>query len=810
MTAMEIRSKKEISEGAPRRRGLRLANIAAAMLVFAAAACASPEEKVAKYTESGQEYLDKGDLARANLQFQNALKIDEEYVPALEGIAKIAEQREDFSGMFGVLQRIVRLDPKNAEALVKMGKIYLVSGDTASALETADKALALTPDASDALALKAAVMYKMDDKAGAADLARRALEADPANTEAVSVIAAERTDAGDLEAALSEIDKVLKVNPDAAMLHIIRLQLLTKLGRTDDLRAGYESLIAAHPKEAAYRRLYVGFLTSQKDFAGARKQLEEIVKLSPDQVDPVLDVVRLDYKTGGAEAAKKTFKSFVDARSGDIDLQFAYGDFLRQQKDFDGAEAVFDALAARKGEQPTVLRAKNEIASLRLLQGKDDEARAIVAEILQADNRNTDALLKRAGMEIKGGDIDSAVADLRAVLTDKPQSFQAKMLMGSAFERKGDVSYASSQYAQAVEDSKKASGPSRVFAMFLMRQNNPARAQKVLEDSLAAHPGDLGVLKTLASVQIVQQDWNGAEKTAKLIEKSSAEDPSVNQILGVAYAGLGDYTGAIEAMSKENKRQPLSGKPLAALVSVYLKGDKADEAEQMLRDTIEADKDDYDARLLLAQVLGKENKTSEMKKALREAIVAKPDRLEATEALYRAHMNDGEQDKALSLIEERIAAAPYNDGLKMLKADYYMATGQGEQAIDIYADVLTRRPGDLLASNNYASLLNQLKDDPDSKAKALKAAEALKGSDNPYFLDTYGWALYQTGDHKGAVNALEKAAKGAPALIEISYHLGAAYMAAGNAEKGRAVLETVVKAGETPYLKSARDLLAQN
>lgn len=793
-----------------RRRGSRLAQLSTLFLLTAAAACASPEEKVAKYTESGEDYLEKGDLGRANIQFQNALKINEEYVPALTGLADIAERRQDFRGMFGVLQRIVRLDPQNADALVKMGKIYLIGGDTASALETADKALALAPEAPDALALKAAVLFKLEDTASAVELARKALAADPANKEAVAVIAAERTNAGDPEAALAEVEKSLKLNPEAAMLHILRLQLLANLGRTDDLRAGYEKLVEIQPDQVPYRKLYAAFLLREKDFEGARRQLEEIVKLSPGRIEPVLDVVRLDYKTGGADAARNTFKRYVDAAPGDVELQFAFGDFLRQQNDFAGAEAIYHALSAKKSDEATVLRARNEIAALRLLEGKEEEASAIIDDILKADERNSEALLKRAGLRIKADDIDNAVADLRTVLTDKPDSSRAKLLMATAFEKKGDIAYASSQYAQAVEDSKKAPGPSRVFAKFLMRHNDVARAQKVIQDSLAAHPGDLESLKLLASTQIMLQDWSGAEETAKLIEQASSEDPAVNQILGAAYAGLGDYSGAIEAMTKENERQPLSGRPLAALVAVYMKDGKAAEAEEMLRGMIEADASNYDARILLAQVLGQEDKTDEMEQALREAVMAQPDRLEATEALYRAYMRAGRHEEAERLIEERLAATPDNDGLRMLKADLYLNTGRAGQAIDIYADVLTRRPEDLLASNNYASLLNELKDDPESRAKALEAARALEGSENPYFLDTYGWALYRTGDFEGAVKALEAAAKGAPELAEVNYHLGAAYAAVGEKEKARAALEKVVNAGQTPFLERARDLLAQN
>ena len=90
-----------------RKRAFRL--IAVSMLALAAA-CASPEQKVERYSQEGAEFLEEGDLPKAYIQFQNALKIDEAHVPSLIGLAEIAEERKDFQALFGILQNIVRLD----------------------------------------------------------------------------------------------------------------------------------------------------------------------------------------------------------------------------------------------------------------------------------------------------------------------------------------------------------------------------------------------------------------------------------------------------------------------------------------------------------------------------------------------------------------------------------------------------------------------------------------------------------------------------------------------------------------------------
>jgi len=98
-------------------------------LALSVSACSSPEQKLAKYTEEGLEFLEEGKMGRANVQLQNALKIDEEHVPALVGIAEIAESRSDFQSMFGILQKIARLQPDNVDAQIKLAKLHLLGSE---------------------------------------------------------------------------------------------------------------------------------------------------------------------------------------------------------------------------------------------------------------------------------------------------------------------------------------------------------------------------------------------------------------------------------------------------------------------------------------------------------------------------------------------------------------------------------------------------------------------------------------------------------------------------------------------------------
>lgn len=790
-------------------RNMRIAGIAG--LALAGAACASPEQKFERYMKSGDEYLEAGKLGLANVQYQNALKIKEDNVPALLGLAKIAEKRSNYEQMFGILQRIARLDPANMKAKLDLAKLYLLGDDTATALDLADAVIAAEPENAEAMAAKGAIMFRLQNNSEAVDYSKKALAINPELQEAIAILASERVAAKDLEGALAILDEAIGRNPKAAVLHILRVQVLTSLGRTQDTNAAYQRLIAEYPDDANYRRLYATSLISQGDLEGARAELVEAARILPGEREAKLDVVRMDYRIGGKAKAEATFRDFVAADKDDIDLKLALGAFLREEKDFAGADAVYHEIIRRKGNEiADILRVKNELAALNLVWGKRPAAEKIITEILAADSGDTDALIKRAGLKVADGKFDEAINDLRIALNDHPDSVPAHLLMASAFEQKGDMAFAESEYAQAVLAAKKAPQASNLFAKFLVRRGQIERAERVLADSVASFPASEENLKMLAAIRLDRQDWRGAEEAANALRAIDTTDEDVSRILGAAYSGLKDYAGAIDVLKSENERGPVASRPLAALIQAYVNAGRNDEAEKFLNETIARNPSYYEAHVLLAQLQRVGRRSVDAVATLEKAIALDPLRPEAYEALYGVNVLERNRAEAGRVIEQAISAIPDNDGLQILKADHLIAVGDRDGAIAIYETILAHRPGDLIVSNNLASLLAD-RSDAASVARAAKAAEALKGTENPYFLDTLGWALYRAGDKAAGIEALEKSAKGAPDLADAHYHLGVALIETGDAARGRAELELVLtlRDAEPSHIEDARRRLQQ-
>jgi len=784
-------------------RALRLL-LAASAFAFAAA-CSSPEERVERFSAEGMEYLEAGEIGKANVQFQKALQIDEEHVPSLKGLSRIAEDRQDFKAMFGILQRVIRLDPTQLDARVDLGKIYLLGDDETAALEQAETVLEADGEHDDALALKAAIQLRLGDTAGAVELARRVVERRPDHAEAVTVLVTERAAAGDMESALAELDKALAANENIAVLQLLRIRVLSALDRDEDVISAYRELIDLHPDQPAYRRAYARALIAAEDYAGASAQLETTAELEPNNLNAKIDVIRVVGASMGPDAAEAKLRAYIDAEPDNADLKFALVDFFYNVGRPEDADAVLDGLA-ENDEQAIALRAKNRIAAKFLREDDRAAAETLVDEILAADERNTDALIKRADLRIEKGDFDNAIIDLRTALDNDPDSTAAMRMMASAFERQNNVNFAQAELAKAFDVSDRDPDIANEFAQFLIRNGNVRRAEDVLVQSLAAHEGDLDNLRLLAGVRLNRQDWRGAEEVAEIIEATEQEADSLDEglaesVRAAALSGLGDYDRVIETLEARSKTGPLASQPLATLVNAYMRSDRAGEAENLLQRVIASGDNPYAARVLLAQVYGAQLKNDEAEAVLVEATAAEPGRAPAYELLYRYYVRTGQGERATALIDEGLQKAPDNTALKVFKADTLIAAGELEAALDLYEELLQARPDDLIIANNFVSLSSDLRLDEASIAKALEVSRVVERADNPLFKDTVGWAHYRAGDYATAIEHLSEAAEAAPENAEIFYHLGAAQAAAGDTEAARASLQKALDLGGDDFAR---------
>ncbi len=188
----------------------------------------------------------------------------------------------------------------------------------------------------------------------------------------------------------------------------------------------------------------------------------------------------------------------------------------------------------------------------------------------------------------------------------------------------------------------------------------------------------------------------------------------------------------------------------------------------------------------------------EYERVVRELSGDEPDAVELI-WIARTWVNNRPTDgvsRAIELLEDARARCPAEDS--MLRAQigldqgqFYVLLGDDRKAVDTFEEVLAIDPDHPLALNNAAYLYAQNLDEPDKAIPHAERANSVKPND-PFILDTLGWARFKLGDYEAAEEALRQSID-LSASADNHFHLAQVFAATNRYDKAMVYLR---RAGE--------------
>lgn len=766
------------------------------------AACSSPEDKANKFYENGMQLLEKGELVKANVEFRNAVQLNRKLTKAIWGQFLIAEKQNKPRRQYNLLSTVLINEPEHLEALVKLSRLLLLAGQLDKAIEKSDLSIKIDNQDLSVLSLRAAIMLKLEDAPAAVKLAKQVLEKDPLYIDALMILATERLAAGDASVAIEYINKGLKKNEKNVALQFIKIQALEKLGKVDLIENIYKKLISYYPKGEAFKTMLARFYLNHKKYGDAEEVFRVIIKNNPNDLKAKIKLVQFISRTNSSDAALKQLQKFSKEAPNNDELKFVLVKFHLSRKETKLANELLEKIINEKPGSEIAIKAKGIIATSLLAKGDKKAAEIVIAEILASDKENKNGLILKASIDIDRQKYDEAIGSLRLVLRDNPNSSRALFFLARAHNLSGSPELADEQYFKAFEISKFSPAYGLSYAQFLLKRKQPKRAEKILEDMLAAHKGGLPVLKLLAQVRLSLGDWIGAQQIADGIKKSGDKTNLAAQINNAIMVGKKDYSESISLLKKMYQSTPENIQPVVSLVRTYLLAGKVQEAGDFLDAVIKASPSNINARLLRGQIYVTEGKIEQAINAFEHVI--KNDTSNTTSYYHLAviHIRNKKYNIASEVLNKGLEIAPESFSLGMTLAQLYETTNKIDMAIAAYEALLKVRPDADIAANNLASLLTENRTDKASLNKAYTLSQRFKRSDVPQFKDTFGWASYRVGKYADAHSLLKSATDQLPNVPDFHYHLGMSYLAKENKVMAKQELEKALElAGDKGFAK---------
>jgi len=750
-------------------------SIIAVALLTAVSACGSAEESAEKFIDSGMALMSEGEYDKARLEFRNAIQINPTVAEPYYQLSLIDEKNQNWKEMYANLRAAESLDPENPKIILKLGQIEVVSGQLEEALASAEKVLAVEPDNIEALLLRANVRMKQENFGQAQKDINRAIEIDAKSLDALSYQVMIYKELKKYPEALSAAERALAVHPEAMPIKMIQLTIFDEQKNYQQMESLYRDIMGSYPNENWVVFSLVKLLNDALDrHEDAKNELRKYITANPEDTEAKIVFVSL-VNTENKDQALNEMDKFIAEEPDNIDLRFARIDLLSQQGKTQQLREDLNAIVNSDPTGENGLRAKANLAALEASEDNFIEAEKLADEVLTIAPEDETALLLKAKLQLREDKLDAAISNLRILVRNNPNSDEALVLLGQAYSNSGSTQLAESSYRQALNANAGNVQAALAVSRELMQAEDYDRAERILANALGNNINNQELLQALAQVRILKQDWAG---TGETIDKLNADGTStaVSHLLsGKMYQGLEDYLLAIDEYNKALAINPQINEALQGLVNSYLMLNQRDKLIDYMNQHIQDHPELLNGYTVLASVYREQEEFEKAIEVTEKAIAQNPQWAEGYVFIANLHRAMGDERGALAALENGVETIPENNALSIHLASGYEMAGNYEKAREHYEKVLERDPSIDVVANNLASLLSDRFSSPENLERALTIANRFKNSDQPYFLDTYGWVNYKLGNYELARPALEKAVKNAADVPVFHYHLGRLY-----------------------------------
>jgi tetratricopeptide (TPR) repeat protein len=773
-----------------------LALVVSVLLLAAVAGCSSPQERHARALAKGDQYLAAGNIEKASVEYRNALQLAPNDAQSRFKTGVVLEKQGNVREAAKFYQGALEVDADQVAARTALARVYLFGGVPDRALDTLKPGLEKHPDDAEMLAVRAAVRIQQRDADGALEDALHAFRSNPKSENVVAVLAGIYAARGDGEKAQGLLATAVKEHPKSIDVRLALASLYAKGKESAKAEALLREVVGLAPTEHLYPIRLAQFLNFSGKPADAEAVLREALVRMPKSRELHGSLLGFLTTTRGRPAAEAELIKWTKAASrSDFEPRFELATFYEQGKESAKAEAVYLEIVKADGTGASGLTARNHLASLALAKGDKTSAAKYVAEVLASNPRDSEALVTRGTIALRGGDAKNAIVDLRAALRDHPNAVGVLRELARAHIANHELPLAEETLRRAVDANPLEMAPRLDLVGVLFDSGKPEEAKTILGKLTKEFPKDFDVQQTAFRASAAAKDFSGARAAASAIQEIRPTEGYGHYLLGLVAEGEGKIDEALKEYDAALLTEQPGAEALPAATRLLVQHRRVPEALSRLEAVSARQPKNPLPESLKGEILATEHHYPEAVTALEAAIARAPDWWIPYRTLAAVSVQKGDRAAAAALLTQALPKVTEPNRLRSFLAGVYSGGGQFDDAIRVHEDMLKQDPKDLIAANNLAMLLVTHKSDAASLARATALVAGFADSSFAAYLDTYGWVKLKSGDPKGALGALTRAQAAAPTIGVIRYHLGAAQAANGLRTEAIASLKAALAAG---------------
>ncbi len=772
--------------------------------------CGGAEKREQKYLKRAQDFFAQENLEKAQVETKNVLQINPKNAEARLLMGKISEKEGQIKRAFANYNAAIEEDPNLTEAHVSIAKIYMRAKQEANAMKHIQTALSLDPKHLSARAMEAALEASAENYDVAKGLAEKIIEEHPGDPETVAVLAAIYYKNESPEAALTQLNQGLEIEPSSTKLRLLKIRILSSLNRSEETEEIYESLISDKPEQLNFYYMLAANYERNDKLEKAEETLRRAVEANPSEKDTVFKLVEFTSRKMGTDKTEATLKEFIKKKPTIYEFKETLAQLYLALDRQDEAEAILKQVITDDDKSSDSLRARNDLAKIRLAEQKIPEAQKYIDEIFTIEPNNSEALILNARIKLSKNNITDGIADLRAALKLDSQSIEALKLLAQAHERNNAPDLALDNYARVVQIDENDTTALLGLARLYLAKNNIDKADQVLRHTISVDPLNSDAVNLLTRILVEKEEWETALNiTQNLIDSNDKELKAKALILQAGiYRRQNLWEKATPKYEEALEIAPTAFEPLAGVLDGYLIRKDYDGAVKLIEEHSKEYPNLVFIKNLKAHVLLTSGEKDKGVSIYNELLEEYPNVENNYQKLASIYLGDGNFTKAEQIYKKGLAHDKSFVGLRVLLGNLYERNQEFAKSKDQYEIALQYDESLTVAKNNLAIILVNHFPTEENLEKALKLTSDFDGSRRPTYLDTLGWVHYHLGNYPQAISYIQSAIQ-LQENPEFQYHLGAAYYKNGQPTRAKEALEQATKATlEANWYSSAKELLA--
>jgi tetratricopeptide (TPR) repeat protein len=491
-------------------------------------------------------------LRPAQLQLEQANVLQPQTFEILYNLGQVCVRNAEFAKAELTLKRALNLKPDSPETLSLLAQVYSAQQKPVDALDLLVRAHKLAPENTDVIYYLARVSMSQNYYEDSIPLLESGRKIAPQRMDLRAALGESYFMSGRAEKAIEEFKQLIELDPTARSYAFLGLTY-RQLGRFDEARKYFEEGLKKEPRNPSCL-FNIGYIEErQGDHEAAEKRFQEVLRLSPDHAETLLELANLRIASKRYAEAAVLLRKYVRVSRAPAPGYYKLAMVERSLHQTEAAQrdmSVFQTLSKNASTGPYPYEQLFEYLDNRSNLSKKEKAQLDLTELAKEIQKQPDrpenlyllaeGYLKLGNVEaarqaitqldqLSAGDFrtqtgigvllaryrlyEDAIQHFQTAMRANPDSDDIKFDLADAYFRKG-------MYPQALEVAQQVSANGQQDDAFLSllgdikaHLGQPAEASEIFRNAIRRNPDNDQYYLSLALVQLRQNDLRAAEKT---------------------------------------------------------------------------------------------------------------------------------------------------------------------------------------------------------------------------------------------------------------------------------------------------------